>query len=53
MSTNQRKKKFKNDFEKDFFLFISNVISEKNMGNVRKHTHITLVTAETGRNYFV
>ena len=37
MNTNQRKRKTKNDFEKDFFKFMNNAVFVKPIKNVRKH----------------
>ena len=52
MSTKLRQKA-KNNFKKDFFKLMNNVVLGKTMEKVRKHRNIELIATERRRNYLV
>ena len=51
--TTKLRQKAKNNFEKDFFKFMNNVLFGKIMENVKNHGNIKFVTTEWRRNYLV
>ena len=52
MNTKLRKEA-KNDYEKDFFELMNNIVFGKTMKNIKKHRDVQLVTVDKERSHLV
>ena len=53
MNDTESRKKAKNNFEKDFFKLMNNVVFAKSIENVRRRRDIKLIKKEAKRKYLV